>query len=134
MLPARWLGSRWPWRPTALAVATTYFTAWTHTAVRTNMGPLRWIFVTPQSHRVHHSFASEHIDTNFATVFSFWDIIVRTQYMGWDEYPVTGIADPNYPHERGRHPGSPARHVTPVRTCTRSLQMARDIGKFRRPR
>ena len=118
VLPSRWLGLDAP-AATALAIATTYFTAFTHTAVRTNMGPLRWILVTPQSHRVHHSFASEHLDTNFATVFSFWDIIFRTQYMGWDEYPATGIADPDFPLEKN---ASPARcsAPTPARTSTRS--------------
>ena len=130
VLPARWLGLDGP-AATALAIATTYFTAWTHTAVRTNMGPLRWIIVTPQSHRVHHSFAPEHLDTNFATVFSFWDIIFRTQYKGWDEYPATGIADPSYPHERAATPGAllgayARQNVYPF------TQIARDIGKFRR--
>ena len=112
VLPSRWLGLDAP-AATALAIATTYFTAFTHTAVRTNMGPLRWILVTPQSHRVHHSFASEHLDTNFATVFSFWDIIFRTQYMGWDEYPATGICRSRLPAGEERVPGRAARRLRP---------------------
>jgi sterol desaturase/sphingolipid hydroxylase (fatty acid hydroxylase superfamily) len=132
VLPSRWLGLDAP-AATALAIATTYFTAFTHTAVRTNMGPLRWILVTPQSHRVHHSFATEHLDTNFATVFSFWDIIFRTQYMGWDEYPATGIADPDFPLEKSASPGAllsayARQNVYPFQ------QVARDVGKFRRAR
>ena len=95
--------------------------------------PLRWILVTPQSHRVHHSFASEHLDTNFATVFSFWDIIFRTQYMGWDEYPATGIADPDFPLEKNASPGAllgayARQNVYPFQ------QVARDVGKLRRAR
>ena len=130
VLPARWLGLDGP-AATALAIATTYFTAWTHTAVRTNMGPLRWIIVTPQSHRVHHSYAPEHLDTNFATVFSFWDIIFRTQYKGWDEYPATGIADPSYPHERAATPGA-LLGAYARQNAYPFTQIARDIGKFRR--
>lgn len=84
---------------TQLAIFTTYFTAFTHAAVRWNLGPLRWILVTPQSHRVHHGFAPEHIDKNFGTVFSVWDRIFRTQYLVEDEYPPTGIHDEDFPLE-----------------------------------
>ena len=54
---------------------------------------------------MHHSLRPEHIDTNFATVFSFWDILFRTQYMGWDEYPSTGIGDRDFPLEQRPTPG-----------------------------
>lgn len=130
VIPSRFLGLDAP-AAFALAIATTYFTAFTHTAVRTNMGPLRYVLVTPQSHRVHHSHRPEHIDVNFATVFSFWDLLFRTQYRGWDEYPETGIADPAFPLERN---GSPTALVAsyfkmvlyPFQQCVR------DVGKFRR--
>jgi sterol desaturase/sphingolipid hydroxylase (fatty acid hydroxylase superfamily) len=130
VVPARLLGLSAP-AAFALAVATTYFTAFTHTAVRSNMGPLRYILVTPQSHRVHHSQAPEHIDVNFGTVFSVWDQIFRTQYRGWDEYPDTGIADPEFPLERRLSffalVGSYFKMVLyPFR------QMIHDVGKFRR--
>lgn len=130
VIPARLLGLSVP-AAFALAVATTYFTAFTHTAVRCNMGPLRYILVTPQSHRVHHSHRPEHIDVNFGTVFSVWDQIFRTQYRGWDEYPDTGIADQQFPLEKRLRPlgllGSYGRMVAyPFQ------QMVRDVGKFRR--
>jgi sterol desaturase/sphingolipid hydroxylase (fatty acid hydroxylase superfamily) len=105
VVPSRFLGLAAP-AAFALTVATTYFTAFTHTAVRTNMGPLRYLLVTPQSHRVHHSQAKEHIDVNFGTVFSVWDLLFRTQYRGWDEYPDTGIADQAFPLERSVNPAS----------------------------
>jgi sterol desaturase/sphingolipid hydroxylase (fatty acid hydroxylase superfamily) len=71
-----------------------------HSNVRMNFGPLRYIFVTPQSHRIHHSFKNEHHDKNFGVIFSIWDRMFGTHYHGEDEYPDTGIADEHFPHER----------------------------------
>jgi sterol desaturase/sphingolipid hydroxylase (fatty acid hydroxylase superfamily) len=130
VVPARLLGLSAP-AAFALVVATTYFTAFTHTAVRTNMGPLRYVLVTPQSHRVHHSQAPEHIDVNFGTVFSVWDQLFRTQYRGWDEYPDTGIADPRFPLERRL--SVPSLLGTYFRMVAYPFtQMAHDVGKYRR--
>jgi sterol desaturase/sphingolipid hydroxylase (fatty acid hydroxylase superfamily) len=72
----------------------------THSNVRANMGPLRYILVTPQSHRVHHSHLPEHRDKNFANVFSIWDRIFGTHVSDADVYPPTGIMDPNMPKPR----------------------------------
>jgi sterol desaturase/sphingolipid hydroxylase (fatty acid hydroxylase superfamily) len=33
----------------------------------------RWVFVTPELHRMHHSASSAEANRNFATVFSVWD-------------------------------------------------------------
>ena len=130
IVPARLLGLSAP-AAFALAVATTYFTAFTHTAVRTNMGPLRYILVTPQSHRVHHSHEPEHIDVNFGTVFSIWDQLFRTQYRGWEEYPDTGIADPKFPLETKASP--PTLVVSYARMVLYPFrQIVHDIGKYRR--
>ena len=73
-----------------------------HANIRTNLGPLRYVLVTPQSHRIHHSPWPEHQDTNFGAILSIWDQMFGTQYRGWDEYPETGIADSGFPHERAR--------------------------------
>jgi sterol desaturase/sphingolipid hydroxylase (fatty acid hydroxylase superfamily) len=70
-----------------------------HSNLKTNYGFLRYIFVTPQSHRIHHSCEEKHFDKNFGVIFSFWDFIFRTQYKSYDEYPKTGIPDANFPHE-----------------------------------
>lgn len=76
-----------------------------HANVRTNLGPLRYVFVTPQSHRVHHSREARHLDKNFAVVFSFWDRLFGTQYAGYDEYPETGLAhDDDFPLEARAKP------------------------------
>ena len=71
-----------------------------HSNVRTNLGWFRYVFVTPQSHRIHHSRDPEHVDKNFGVSLSIWDQIFGTQYRSYDEYPGTGVLDPDYPQER----------------------------------
>jgi sterol desaturase/sphingolipid hydroxylase (fatty acid hydroxylase superfamily) len=39
---------------------------------------LRWLIITPAMHRVHHSQAIPEQNTNFGTVFSFWDRLFGT--------------------------------------------------------
>lgn len=70
-----------------------------HANLRSNFGPLRYLLVTPQSHRVHHSRQRQHIDKNFATLFSFWDRLFDTQWTNYAEYPETGIDDQEFPLE-----------------------------------
>lgn len=72
----------------------------THANLRTNFGPLRYAFVTPQSHRVHHSRERQHHDRNFGTLFSFWDRLFGTHWHNEDEYPATGIEDERFPLEK----------------------------------
>ena len=50
---------------------------WEHTNVKVNIGPLRWLFITPQYHRVHHS-ATRHSGKNLGTTFSLWDRMFGT--------------------------------------------------------
>lgn len=64
-----------------------------HANIRTNLGVLRYVLVTPQSHRVHHSIEARHADTNFGAMLSIWDRLFGTQYRGYDEYPATGLGD-----------------------------------------
>ncbi len=45
---------------------------------------LRKIFVTPDMHRVHHSDVVSHTNSNYSTIFSFWDRLFGT-------YNVEGI-------------------------------------------
>ena len=70
-----------------------------HSNIKTNLGILRYILVTPQSHRIHHSRKMEHRDKNFGAIFSIWDHLFGTQYRKYDEYPETGLEDPGYLHE-----------------------------------
>lgn len=39
---------------------------------------LRWLFVTPAMHRVHHSEQMKEQNGNFGTIFSVWDRLFRT--------------------------------------------------------
>jgi len=80
-----------------LAFIGIYYSAMLHSNIRTNLGPLKYIFMGPQPHRVHHSVLPEHFEYNFGTVFSWWDFLAGTMFKGYDEYPPTGISDPNFP-------------------------------------
>jgi sterol desaturase/sphingolipid hydroxylase (fatty acid hydroxylase superfamily) len=40
--------------------------------------PLRWIFVTPGLHKIHHSPLANENNTNFGEIFSFWDRLFGT--------------------------------------------------------
>ncbi len=70
-----------------------------HSNLRTNYGPLRYVLVTPQSHRVHHSTEPEHFDSNFGVIFSIWDHLFGTQHRDYDTYPKTGVEN-EFPDER----------------------------------
>lgn len=39
---------------------------------------IRWIIVTPHMHKVHHSRWQPETDSNFSTIFSFWDRLWKT--------------------------------------------------------
>lgn len=79
-----------------------WHTRFCHSNIRTHLGFLKYILVTPQSHRVHHSIEPRHHDTNFGLTFSIWDHLFRTQHRNYDEYPETGINDLDFPFEQDR--------------------------------
>jgi sterol desaturase/sphingolipid hydroxylase (fatty acid hydroxylase superfamily) len=45
---------------------------------------LRWLIVTPDMHKIHHSDWREETDSNYSTVFSVWDRLARTFRMRAD--------------------------------------------------
>ncbi len=54
---------------------------WLHSNVRVPIGWIGdYIIATPQWHKVHHSIAKEHHDTNFGFLFVFWDRIFGTYH------------------------------------------------------
>ncbi len=68
---------------------------WEHTNVRVNIGPLKWLFITPDYHRVHHS-ATQHCRMNLGTTFSLWDRMFGT-YVDPKTMPETfplGLGEP----------------------------------------
>lgn len=87
-----------------LAYSTIYFSAVIHSNVRTDFGPLRYLFISPQAHRVHHSVDPSHFNTNYGTVFSVWDYLLRTRFHDHTVYPETGIQDPAFPHDTTGRP------------------------------
>ncbi|OGX31702.1 MAG: hypothetical protein A2787_00900 [Omnitrophica WOR_2 bacterium RIFCSPHIGHO2_01_FULL_48_9] len=99
VVPLTVLGIETP-KIAAWAVFNTWFTRLYHANIKSNLGFLRYIFVTPQSHRVHHSIEQRHQDKNFGVIFSFWDRIFKTQHENCEEYPETGIVDDSFPLEK----------------------------------
>jgi len=73
--------------------------ALSHSNIKWNFGPLRYIFVTPQSHRVHHSIEPEFFDLNYGVTLCVWDRLFGTHSHTDNAYPETGINDPNFPLE-----------------------------------
>lgn len=71
-----------------------------HANIRSNFGILRYVFVTPQSHRIHHSIDPRHAHKNFGAMLSVWDYLFGTQYRRYDEYPDTGIVDGRFAFEQ----------------------------------
>ena len=98
-IPATVLGVSPPGMMGYVVVAA-WYTRLYHANIRTNFGFLRFVLVTPQSHRVHHSIRHEHRDTNFGVIFSVWDRLFGTQCPDDDVYPETGIHDSTFPQER----------------------------------
>jgi sterol desaturase/sphingolipid hydroxylase (fatty acid hydroxylase superfamily) len=77
-----------------------WYTKFYHGNVRTDLGILKHLLVTPQTHRIHHSIEARHRDKNFGVIFSIWDHLFGTQWKRYDEYPQTGIIDERFPHEK----------------------------------
>lgn len=58
--------------------------------------PLRRVFVTPDMHRVHHSQVKAHTNSNYGTIFSFWDRLFGTYQEVRDQRALL-IGLPEYP-------------------------------------
>jgi sterol desaturase/sphingolipid hydroxylase (fatty acid hydroxylase superfamily) len=50
---------------------------WEHTNLRVKIGPLKYLIITPEYHRLHHS-ATIHRGQNLGTTFSLWDRMFGT--------------------------------------------------------
>jgi sterol desaturase/sphingolipid hydroxylase (fatty acid hydroxylase superfamily) len=73
-----------------------------HAPIRSNYGLLRYILVSPQSHRIHHASDFDRQNSNFGTLLNLWDRVFGTQYPSYDEYAEQfGIRDPVFPVEQG---------------------------------
>jgi sterol desaturase/sphingolipid hydroxylase (fatty acid hydroxylase superfamily) len=63
-----------------------------HCDQKINLGPLKYVLVTPQYHRVHHSREQVHFDKNYAGRLILFDWLFGTLHPRFDEYPATGVA------------------------------------------
>ena len=87
-----------------VGVVVTLYTKFVHANVRTNLGPLRHVLVSPQFHRIHHSRDPRHRETNFGVVLTVWDRLFGTLYARYDEYPDTGLDEVRFPAPAGWSP------------------------------
>jgi len=94
-----------------LAIFSSFVSSFIHTNVRVNLGPLRYIFISPQAHRIHHSLNDDHYNTNFGTVFSWWDYLFNTKHPDDLSYPRTGITDKQFPLEDSARPIAVGRTI-----------------------
>ena len=62
---------------------------------------LRWVVVTPDMHRVHHSWLPEETNSNFGFNLPWWDRLLGT----YRDQPKEGHADMTIGLERFREPG-----------------------------
>jgi sterol desaturase/sphingolipid hydroxylase (fatty acid hydroxylase superfamily) len=75
-----------------------------HSGIRTNLGPLKYILVTPQNHWLHHTINPEQIDRNFGERLTAWDWLFGTIYKDFDAYPETGIKGYEWIEEKSARP------------------------------
>lgn len=74
-----------------------YLGIFAHSNLRIGFGPLNWLLVSPQTHRIHHSIEERHWNRNFAAYFPLLDVVFGTYYHpAPDEYPDTGIPGVGY--------------------------------------
>ena len=100
-LPLLLLHAGWPVIGIYTAISLAHFRLY-HSKIRSNYGWLRYVLVTPQSHRVHHARDSRQLNRNFGGFFSIWDLAFGTQYHDYHEYPEElGVRDDNFPIEQG---------------------------------
>ena len=72
-------------------VARTFWGFFIHANVKTSLGPLKYILVSPQSHRLHHSIMPEHFDVNYGEYLAIWDFLFGTMAKDSNCYPRTGV-------------------------------------------
>jgi sterol desaturase/sphingolipid hydroxylase (fatty acid hydroxylase superfamily) len=63
-----------------------------HSNLRLQFGRASVVFISSQTHRIHHSYLPQHFDKNFVAFFPIWDILFGTYYHpARDEFPLTGV-------------------------------------------
>jgi sterol desaturase/sphingolipid hydroxylase (fatty acid hydroxylase superfamily) len=66
-----------------------------HANVNIPLGPLKYLFATPQYHHWHHSSEKTAIDTNYAVHVPLYDKLFNTYHMPDEHWPADyGTVDP----------------------------------------
>lgn len=65
---------------------------------------LRWLVVTPDMHKIHHSRRAIETDSNYANIFSLHDRLFRTYTASAKDlrYGLEELTRPSQPHEHGQ--------------------------------
>lgn len=63
-----------------------------HSNLRIQFGRASFLWVSSQTHRIHHSRLPEHQNKNFVAFVPLWDVLFGTYYAPkWNEFPPTGV-------------------------------------------
>lgn len=63
-----------------------------HCSANLNLGFLKYLIITPNHHRVHHSKNLAYMDSNYTTLILFWDTLLGTRVdLKEEEPPIYGI-------------------------------------------
>jgi sterol desaturase/sphingolipid hydroxylase (fatty acid hydroxylase superfamily) len=82
----------------ALAPFNIIYSAMVHANLSWTFGPLRFVFASPVFHRWHHTTQEEGLDKNFASTFSFLDLMFGTYHMPRGKVPEHfGTGEPDFP-------------------------------------
>lgn len=63
-----------------------------------SLGPLEWLFNSPNHHALHHATNKPYIDKNFGSILIVWDRLFGT-FVSRTEAPKIGIHGMNFSHE-----------------------------------
>jgi sterol desaturase/sphingolipid hydroxylase (fatty acid hydroxylase superfamily) len=89
-LPIAFVGGA-PITWTIYLVLNSFWVSFIHSNIRTNLGPFKYIIVSPQFHRVHHSVIPEHFNMNYGERLIVWDFLFGTMVKDFNCYPPTGV-------------------------------------------
>lgn len=97
------------------------WSVFSHANLTWDLGPLKYIIVTPRFHRWHHTSENEGLDKNFSGLFPIYDLMFGTWYMP-DKVPTKfGAGDTPVPA------GLWQQLVFPFRNNPEGVTLARDI-------
>lgn len=85
------LDARLGWISFLLVYLSSWHSRLYHSNVDTDLGPLTWLIVTPNSHRIHHSTEPRDFDRNFGTSLVIWDRLFSTRTDPRPKHPTTGL-------------------------------------------